>query len=270
MNKQTIIGTTLAVILICMKQLKLKKALFFVGITVVAGVLAMVFLAVRSGKHTRGFLASESKYGMVKIEGGTFMMGSDIGQPCEKPAHKVTISGFYLDQTEVTQEDYLRVMGNNPSLFKDCPKCPVEQISWQNAHDYCAKVNKRLLTEAEWEYACRAGSLTKYYWGDTINGEYAWYSDNAKRMTHPVGQKKPSKFGLYDMSGNVYEWCSDWFDENFYSKNPPRNKNLAPEGISRVIRGGAWNNNEDGLPCAHRGWDIPSAENSNVGFRCAR
>jgi formylglycine-generating enzyme len=253
-----------------MKQFKMKNVLFFVGIAAVAAVLTMVFLALRPEKTAPGSLASESINNMVKVEGGTFMMGSDSGRPCEKPAHKVTVNGFYMDQTEVTQEDYERVMGNNPSLFKGCPECPVEQVSWQDANDYCAKVNKRLPTEAEWEYACRAGSLTKYYWGDTINGDYAWYSDNAERKTHPIGQKKPNRLGLYDMSGNVYEWCSDWFDENSYSKNPPQNKNVTHEGGSRIIRGGSWNNNSDGLPCVPRGWDIPDAQNNNVGFRCAR
>ena len=160
--------------------------------------------------------------------------------------------------------------GSNPSAFGECPKCPVEQVSWRDAKSYCEKVGKRLPTEAEWEYACRAGGAAKYYWGDAMNGEYAWYYENAGRKTHPAGQRKPNKFRLYDMSGNVYEWCDDRFVENFDGKNPVRSPDGPAEGERRVYRGGSWNNHRDGQGCAVRVWDTPEGINTDVGFRCAR
>jgi formylglycine-generating enzyme len=254
-----------------MKQLNctLKKILSLAGIMAMAAGGTFV-LAAQPGKTTPAPAVLVPLSDMVLIEGATFVMGSDSGRTVEKPAHSVTISRFYMDKTEVTQEDYERVMGNNPSLFKGCPKCPVEQVSWQDASDYCAKIKKGLPTEAQWEYACRAQGSTAYYWGDTMNDAYAWYSDNAGRKTHPVGQKKPNAFGLYDMSGNVYEWCNDWFDENYYSKTPTQNPKGPREGQSRVFRGGSWNNNRDGVGSAMRGWDKPDAYVNNVGFRCAK
>jgi formylglycine-generating enzyme required for sulfatase activity len=222
---------------------------------------------------------------MVWIEGGTFMMGSENGENTEKPAHKVTVNGFYMDKTDVTQEEYNSVMRNNPSHFKDCPECPVEEISWDEAKKYCEKVNKRLPTEAEWEYACKAGSTTKYYWGNEMNGEYAWYEANSEKMTHPVGQKKPNSFGLYDMIGNVREWCNDWYDENYYSNSPlqnpkgpmqkPKSPMQNPKGPIedtyhyRVLRGGYWNG-RDNMRCACRDGYLPAYRNDGVGFRCVQ
>ena len=207
---------------------------------------------------------------MVWIEGGTFMMGSNDGSSDEKPVHQVTMSGFYMDKTEVTQAEYERVMGTNPSNFKGCPTCPVEKVSWHDAKAYCEKVGKRLPTEAEWEYAARAGTTTTYYWGNGSPDAYAWYNGNSGSKTHAVGQEQPNTWGLYDMSGNVWEWCSDWYDENYYSNSPSQNPQGASSGKSRVLRGGSWSCIGNYLRCAARGGDVPDARDSGGGFRCVR
>ena len=206
---------------------------------------------------------------MVRIPAGTFVMGSNDGESDEKPARQVTVSGFYMDKTEVTQEQYERVMGNNPGTFKGCPTCPVEMVSWNDAKAYCEKVGKRLPTEAECEYAARAGTSTKYYWGNDMDGDYAWYYNNANSKTHPVGQKKPNAFGLYDMCGNVWEWCSDWYDKNYYRSSPADNPQGAATGSCRVLRGGSWRNGDYSLRSAGRGWNYPDNRLGYVGFRCA-
>ena len=180
------------------------------------------------GQETLGPNVITNSIGMklVLIPAGEFLMGSpesDSDAPDEeKPQHKVRISKpFYLGVTEVTQEQYERVMGENPSRFKGDPQRPVEKVSWEDAVAFCRKLSEkegrtyRLPTEAEWEYACRAGSQTKWSFGDDDSAlkEYAWYLDNADSTTHPVAQKKPNAWGLYDMHGNVWEWCQDWYGD---------------------------------------------------------
>jgi len=165
---------------------------------------------------------------LVYIPAGVFDMGSADGDSDEKPVHKVQITkGFYMGQYEVTQAQYESVMGSNPSYFKG-ENNPVEEVSWEEAVAFCKKLSSRenktyrLPTEAEWEYACRAGSTTKYCFGDSESqlGDYAWNDKNSNFSTHPVGQKQQNNWGLYDMHGNVYEWCQDWYGENYYSGSP--------------------------------------------------
>jgi formylglycine-generating enzyme len=220
--------------------------------------------------------------GMVWIPGGKFMMGSPEGEgdSDEHPQHEVTVKGFYMDRTEVTQAEYKRVMDTNPSYFNSCPDCPVEKVSWNDANAYCKKVGKRLPSEAEWEWAARKGSTTKYCWGNEINGEFAWYSGNSEMKTHPVAQKKPNAFGLYDMSGNVWEWCSDWYGSTYYQQNIADNPRGPESGVCRVLRGGSWSNSWDSLRCrgrdggslrcAGRDGGSPSFRYYFVGFRCVR
>jgi len=195
---------------------------------------------------------------------GEFMMGSpesdDESLSLEKPQHKVRITKpFYLGVYEVTQAEYEEVMGKNPSYFStggsgmihvlgmDTPRHPVEQVSWHNAMEFCRKLSAkegkkyRLPTEAEWEYACRAGATTRYSFGDepASLGEYAWYGRNCGGKTHPVGEKKPNAWGLYDMNGNVWEWCHDWADENYYAVSPTDDPPGPETGSIRAIRGGS-------------------------------
>ena len=200
---------------------------------------------------------------MVKIPAGSFLMGTEEAEVIrlckeyetdrfknEMPQHRVNLQEFYLGKYPVTQEQYQAIMGNNPSKFKDNPKNPVENVNWNDAQEFCQKLNDktkknyRLPTEAEWEYVCRAGTQTRYYFGDDekLLGEYAWYKENSGLKTHPVGQKKPNNWGLYDMSGNVWEWCEDGWHENY--ENAPTdgtawNENHSVTNI-RVLRGGSW------------------------------
>jgi formylglycine-generating enzyme required for sulfatase activity len=207
------------------------------------------------------------------IPAGKFKMGFG--------AHQVTLTKpFYLGVYEVTQEQYERVMGTNPSDFNGA-KNPVEQVSWEDAVEFCRKLSAlpeekaaghvyRLPTEAEWEYACRAGTTTKYSFGDDESqlGAYAWFRENSGDRTHPVGQKKPNAWGLYDMHGNVWEWCQDWYGDL------PAGAVTDPTGPStgslRVLRGGSWNDFAGRCRSASRRRSSPSYRFSHLGFRLAR
>jgi formylglycine-generating enzyme required for sulfatase activity len=196
---------------------------------------------------------------LTLIPAGEFMMGSPDSDSDaagdEKPQHRVRITkAFYLGATEVTQEQYEKVMGQNPSSFTESgPDAPVENVSWDDAQGFCRKLSElaeekeagrryRLPTEAEWEYACRAGSAEKYCDGDDEStlGDYAWYGENSDGKTHQVGQKNLNAWGLYDMHGNVWEWCADWYDGEFYAQSPPNDPSGPPTGSLRVDRGGGW------------------------------
>ena len=212
--------------------------------------------------------------GIVYIPAGSFTMGCSRLFVCndnERPVKKVTISkGFYMDATEVTQGEYERVMGKTPSAFKDCGSdCPVEHVSWYDAKSYCKKVGKRLPTEAEWEYAARAGTTTMYYWGDSMDESFTWYTGNSDRKTHPVGLKRTNNYALYDMSGNVSEWVADCYEEQWYSKMPDTNPvNVCTGGGLRVVRGGSFLSNDMDASVYDRDRHNPSRKNLNVGFRC--
>jgi formylglycine-generating enzyme required for sulfatase activity len=204
---------------------------------------------------------------LILIPPGTFDMGSDKGDADEKPVHKVTIKkAFYIGKYEVTQEQWQAVMGANPSQFND-PKKPVEKVSWNACRDFAAKLSEKtgrkfaLPSEAEWEYACRAGSTTEFCYGDGEAGlgEYAWYSGNAGQTTHLVGQKKPNKFGLFDMHGNVWEWCEDVFHGAY--EGAPTDGSAWVEGGNqgfRVLRGGSWNRVPTRCRSASRFWYFPT------------
>ncbi len=192
------------------------------------------------------------KMEFVIIRPGTFQMGSDDGEPWERPAHLVTLTkDYWIQTTETTQAQWESVMRSNPSPFKG-KNLPVERVSWEDAKEFVKNLNEKLReqlegrraalpTEAEWEYACRAGGNGRWHFGDDDArlGEYAWFHGNANHLTHPVGRKKPNPWGLYDMHGNVWEWCEDWFAEGYRGE-----KAVDPQGpsrgASRVLRGGAW------------------------------
>jgi formylglycine-generating enzyme required for sulfatase activity len=218
---------------------------------------------------------------LVLIRPGKFMMGSpdsELGhEPDEGPQHEVVISKpFYMGVTEVTQAQYEAVMGTNPSDFKG-PTNPVDKVSWNEAVEFCRRLSEktrktvRLPTEAEWEYACRAGSKTRFSFGDSdsILGDYAWYRSNSGSKPHPVGQKKPNAWGLYDMHGNVWEWCADRYGP--YSSEASTDPQGAGSGSARVVRGGSWVTGGTGdFRCAYRHRNDPAYRNYRYyGFRCA-
>jgi formylglycine-generating enzyme required for sulfatase activity len=193
----------------------------------------------------------------------------------EKPAHEVTLSTpYYIGKCEVTQEQYQQVMGNNPSHFKG-RDLPVEQVSWDEAQEFCKKASEktgltiRLPTDAEWECACRAGTRTTYYTGDTEADldRAAWYDKNSGNATHPVGQKTANAWGVHDMHGNVWEWCGDWFET--YKAEAAVDPQGPPQSARRVLRGGSWGDAPRGCRSAFRMWDFPGFRNYFVGFRVA-
>lgn len=220
------------------------------------------------------------KLEMVYIPGGEFLMGSNESRD-EGPIHRVKLSPYFIGKYPVTQAQWKAVMGNNPSRFQG-DDLPVETVSWQDANKFCetisAKTGKtyRLPTEAEWEMACRAGSNTRYYFGDDkkLLGEYAWFSENAGGKTHPVGQKKPNDWGLFDMHGNVWELCADWYDGSYYGECDKLRIVTDPLGPAagslRVIRGGSWAAYAVYCRSAIRADDVPGARVGGLGFRLVR
>jgi formylglycine-generating enzyme required for sulfatase activity len=222
-------------------------------------------------------LPSGIKLEMIILPAGTFMMGSDE-YDWEKPKHQVTLKQFAIGKYPVTQEQYQAVVGTNPSRFRDI-KNPVEQVSWDDAQIFCHKLNLktgkkyRLPSEAEWEYACRARTQTRYSFGDDEKElwEYAWYNENSGSKTHPVGQKKPNNWGLYDMSGNVWEWCEDGWHDN-YTTAPTDgtswNDNHSRSSY-RILRGGSWGVNWRNCRSADQLKFIANDRYFNRGFRLA-
>ena len=211
---------------------------------------------------------------MVYVSGGAFTMGATSEQGSdanddEKPTHSVTISNFYLCKYEVTQALWRAVMGNNPSSFKG-NSLPVGNVSWNDCQTFISRLNNltgknfRLPTESEWEYAARGGNRSRgyKYSGSNVLSDVAWYDDNSGSKTHPVGSKSPNELGLYDMSGNVWEWCSDWYGT--YSSSSQTNPTGASSGSGRVDRGGSWlggawlcrSSNRDNIAPVGRDYDL--------------
>lgn len=213
---------------------------------------------------------------MVRVEGGTFWMGSDEEDAYdnEKPVHQVTLYTFSIGETEVTQELWQAVMGSNPSKFRGS-KHPVENVSWEDCQSFIRKLNSltgrnfRLPTEAEWEYAARGGNKSKgyKYAGGSSLDDVAWYYDNSGDRTHDVATKRANELGLYDMSGNVLEWCQDWYGD--YSSGSQTNPKGPSSGINRVFRGGGWLNGARRCRVSDRSHFAPSNRLSNLGLRLA-
>jgi formylglycine-generating enzyme required for sulfatase activity/uncharacterized caspase-like protein len=236
---------------------------------------------------------------MVLVPAGSFDMGSGTGFPAEKPVHRVTISKpFYIGKYEVTQGQWKAVMGTTPSYFTGSDDLPVEQVSWEDCQEFVRRLGARtglafrLPTEAEWEYACRAGTSEDYA---GVLDKMAWFGDNSGRSrlnaeqmlqidgpnfvkhlldngcrTHPVGRKSPNAWGLYDMHGNVWEWCADWLDEHYFSRSPSADPGGPSEGVSRVLRGGSWHSGSVTCRSAHRAASPSSLRTFIFGFRLAR
>lgn len=219
---------------------------------------------------------------MVYVTGGTFTMGCTFEQDScyhwEKPAHKVTVSNFFINKYPVTQREWETIMGNRPWFSKNCPDCPVEHVSWYDAQNFINTLNQatgkfyRLPTEAEWEYAARGGDKDKpsMYAGGDAADMVGWYENNSEKQTQPVGQKKANELGLYDMSGNVWQWCNDWFDEKYYSTGPSNNpKGPASGNGNRSLRGGSWWGPVKDCRVSNRDMYPPDSKDDDVGFRLA-
>jgi acetoin utilization deacetylase AcuC-like enzyme/formylglycine-generating enzyme required for sulfatase activity len=233
---------------------------------------------------------------MVHIPGGWFEMGSKKNN--ESPVHKVWVDSFLMDRCEVTQEEYEKLIVGNPSHFKGA-KNPVEQISWSYAVLYCNTRSRkenlkpcydegtgkcdfsangyRLPTEAEWEYACRSGTKTDYFFGRETSQlkDYAWFADNSTNKTQPVGQKKPNQWELYDMYGNVAEWCNDRYSESYYSNSPEKNPQGPDKGRKYVLKGGSWNSSAESCRSSYRIGEDPGFQDAcfsrdDIGFRCVK
>ena len=216
---------------------------------------------------------------MVKVEGGSFMMGAtkEQGEDAfgdESPAHKVTLSTYYIGRFPVKQEEWQAVMGNNPSQFEGADK-PVDSVNWHECQTFIKKLNEmtglsfRLPTEAEWEYAARGGKRSKRYKfsGGNILEQVGWFDENSNEMSHPVGQKSPNELGIYDMSGNIWEWVQDWKGE--FTMDEQENPQGPENGIERVCRGGGWNRERDRARVSYRGDDDPNLKYCSLGLRIA-
>ena len=233
-----------------------------------------------SASYQNGVLrVGNASYRMINVYGGTFTMGatSEMTEPYgnENPTHQVTLSSYYIGETEVTQALWKAVMGYNPSESKG-DNLPVERVSWNDCQEFIRKLNAatgrrfRLPTEAEWEFAARGGNQSRrtQYSGSSNIDDVAWYDDNCGNSTHPVKTKRPNELGLYDMSGNVWEWCQDWYGSyTSYSQTNPTGPN---SGSYRVQRGGGFNYIAPGCRSSYRGGQAPGFRRyGTIGFRLA-
>lgn len=239
------------------------------------------------------FTVNGESFEMISVEGGTFTMGctGEQGGDCEnneKPAHEETLDTFYIGKYEVTQKLWSAVMGANlnRSSNSGCEDCPAEQVSWNDAQVFISKLNIltdrtfRLPTEVEWEYAARGGKRSKgyKYSGSNQIDEVAWYIQNyqkskygKKETTHPVGMKIPNELGLYDMSGNVWEWCNDWYTKEYYHDGKPVHPEWPYKGATlffrRILRGGSWGGSAKGCRVSYIDYDVEAYRDEYGGFR---
>jgi formylglycine-generating enzyme required for sulfatase activity len=261
------------------------------------GAVFLLFGVISSALAADFDTVSDAHGEFVFIPAGTFQMGTTDAErswlleqkawsqfnECELPAHQVTISKpFLMGKFEVTQRQWKQVMGNNPSAFKG-EDLPVDSVSWEEVMRFLQKINHdtpakyRLPTEAEWEYCCRADSTNAFGLGRS--GEtvapvhvacYAWFRGDADNRTHPIGEKRPNAFGLYDMHGNVWEWCQDWYAPDFYSRSPKVDPCNTEPSTERCFRGGSWFLDWANLRASYRSGNLPSFKSQYVGFRLVR
>ena len=266
----------------------MKVSLVFAGI-----LLVIQFGNAASPKE----IDTKSGVKMILLQGGYFTMGDAKGDVDEQP-HKVYVDSFYIDKYLVTQEEFQKVLNDNPSRWK-AKKNPVEQVRWSDAVKYCnARSRKeglqpcynvetwecnfkatgyRLPTEAEWEYACRAGTKTTYSFGNDAKKlrNYAWFKDNSGNRPRPVGKKLPNPWGIYDMHGDVWEWCNDFYQVDYYQNSPEKNPTGPSAGETKVLRGGCWNSPAEQCRSAFRYNENPGYSDvcfgyDIYGFRCVR
>lgn len=255
----------------------MKYYLVAFGLCLVLGLNAQVETSASDkalASYTETGIASSFK--MLAIPAGTFIMGcTSEQQGCdedEQPAHEVTLSGFYMSEAEVTQAQWKAVMGTNPGSFSDCDDCPVGQVSYEDIQTFLSKLNAqcgkqyRLPTEAEWEYAARGGEYYLYGGSNTID-DVAWYASNSSAKLHPVKGKRANGYGLYDMTGNVYEWCNDLYSSyHSYSQTNPTGGSASSE---RIIRGGSFEEDTSYCPVTFRNYLRSNVRSVAIGFRIA-
>jgi formylglycine-generating enzyme required for sulfatase activity len=215
----------------------------------------------------------------VLVRAGSFEMGATNEESDEMPVHAVNITKpFYMGKYVVTQQQWQAVMGANPSRFFIGEKLPVQCVSWPDCQEFLAVLGKvapgheyRLPTEAQWEYACRAGTRTKNYWGEVFDmnllHQNAWTDTDSHNELHPVGELLANPWGLYDMSGNVWQWCADWYAASYYSESPADDPQGPPAGQERVLRGGSFANPGEYSASGNRGFQDPTARRNNYGLR---
>ncbi|MGM9799924.1 MAG: formylglycine-generating enzyme family protein [Muribaculaceae bacterium] len=246
------------------------------GNTVHQAEMALQQTGHQSDPSIEKFEVNGVSFEMVYVPGGTFTMGATAEQGSdaeddEKPTHSVTLSGYYIGKYEVTQKQWKAIMGNNPSKFKG-DNLPVENVSWNDCQEFIRKLNQltgkkfSLPTEAQWEYAARGGKSggTKYSGSNNIK-DVAWYDDNSRNKTHPVWKKSPNDLGIYDMSGNVYEWCQDWYGK--YSSYSQTNPTGPESGSVRVSRGGGWSRSARACRVSFRASSTPDGMSRLLGLR---
>ena len=226
-------------------------------------------------KEPKSWISPSTGMKFLHIPSGCLKMGTESGFDFESPIHEVCVDEFFLGQFEVTQEQWMKLMPENFSKFEGKNR-PVERVSWKDAKAYIEKLNNRertfkyrLPTEAEWEYAVRAGTTTQFYWGEKIDDSYVWYFGTSDYQTHPVGQKKPNAYGLYDMLGNVWEWVEDWFANDYYQKSPKNNPKGPAKGRFKVKRGGSEANLISHIKSHTRYRAKPEKRHHINGFRIA-